>query len=161
MDTESNRAVERPADRGTITEFYAGFNRLATDRGERDELAATLADDVTWTVATNGALSERSYTGIDAVVEHVAVPARETATHLQALPERFVEADETVVVEGAYVETTDEAAFDVAFVHVFEPDDGLIRACREYTDTAHERRVFGPYERACGIDRSTADTDSN
>lgn len=147
MEPEPNRTAERPTDRAVCTEFYAGFNRLVTDRGGRDELAATLADDVRWTIVADGDPSARNYTGIDAVAEHVATPLRESAAHLQALPERFVEAEERLVVEGAYVGTArgDEPTFDGPFVHAHELDDGRIRRCRAEIDTGDERRVFDPY----------------
>lgn len=148
MEPEPNRTAERLTDRAILTEFYAGFNHLVTDRGGRDELTATLADDVRWTVVTDadaeGERSPRSYTGIDAVIEYVGAPLRESAAHLQALPERFVEADGRTVVEGAYVGTTDETTFDVPFVHAHELEDGLIRRCRAEIDTADDRRVFDP-----------------
>lgn len=140
---ETNRSTAGTTAREVVTAFYAAFNRLVADRGGRAELAATLTDDVVWTAVTNGDGSERSYTGVDGVVKSVAPTVRERADHAQALPERFVETDGTVVVEGAYVGTADGTEFDVPFVHVYELDGERIRRCRAYTDTALERNVFG------------------
>lgn len=125
-----------------VTEFYAGFNHVVADRAEADELAPTLADDVRWTDATTGTRSDRTDTGIDDVLENVVMTPRRRTDHLQALPERFVDAGETTVVEGAYVGTVDGRNVDIAFVHVFELDDGRIQQCTAYRDTALEERVF-------------------
>ncbi|QLK25061.1 nuclear transport factor 2 family protein [Natrinema zhouii] len=142
MTSNEHRSAASPTAREQVTEFYAGFNHAVTNDGETDEVAATLADDVRWTDATTGSHADRTYTGIDAVLENViAGPSRRT-DHLQALPERFIGADETMVVAGAYVGTVDGRNFDVAFAHVFDLDDGRIRTCTAYRDTALEQRVF-------------------
>lgn len=92
MDTESNRIAERPTGRGSLAEYDPGFDRLATDRGERDAPEAAPVDGVRWAVAADGDRSERSDRGLDAVAEIVAASARELAVPLQS-PERFVETD--------------------------------------------------------------------
>lgn len=141
MRLHTSRSTASTGGREIVTEFYAAFNRLATDREGRDELAATLSDDVNWTVVTDGDGSERNYTGVEGVVEYVAGISG-SADHVQAVPERFSEAAETVVVEGAYVGTTDGTEFDAPFVHVHELDGETVQTCRAYTDTALERRLF-------------------
>ncbi|WP_436343035.1 nuclear transport factor 2 family protein [Natronorubrum sp. FCH18a] len=142
METNTHRSTKGTANRELLTEFYAGFNHFVTNRDGRADVAAALADDVSWTAMTSGGQTERTYTGIDDVVENAAATPREGADHLQALPERFTEAGETVVVEGAYVGTADGTPFDIAFVHVYELEDETIQRCRAYTDTALERRTF-------------------
>lgn len=144
MGTNTHRSGESTADREVLVEFYTSFNHYVSDRGGRDELAATLSDDVVWTDVTNAGRSKRVWTGTDAVIGAIATPVRERTAHLQALPERFTEADDTVVVEGAYVGIADETEFDVPYVHVFELADATIQNCRAYTDTALERQVFEP-----------------
>ncbi|WP_440765582.1 nuclear transport factor 2 family protein [Natronorubrum sp. DTA7] len=142
MEANTNRSTEGTVNRELLTELYAGFNRFVTNRGGRADVGAALADDVNWTTTTSGGAIEQSYTGVDDVVENVAAGLREGADHLQALPERFTEAGETVVVEGAYVGTADGTPFDIAFVHVYEFDGETIQRCRAYTDTALEQRRF-------------------
>lgn len=142
MKTNTRHSTASTANREVLTEFYAAFNHLVTNRGDRDEVAAVLADGVCWTVATNGDREKRTYTGIDAVVENVAAPVREGSNHVQALPERFTGTGETIVVEGAYAGTVDGETFDIAFVHVYELEDETIQACRAYTDTAFEDRIL-------------------
>lgn len=105
-------------------------------------MAATLADDVCWTDATTGRRSNRTYTGIDAVLEHVVMAPGRRADHLQALPEAVTDAGETMVVEGAYVGTVDERNFDIAFAHVFDLQNDRIQQCTAYRDTALEERIF-------------------
>lgn len=58
------------------------------------------------------------------------------------LPERFIDAGETMVVTDAYVGTVDGMAFDIAFAHVFGLRDGRIRECTAYRDEALDRRLF-------------------
>ncbi|WP_254522379.1 nuclear transport factor 2 family protein [Natrinema caseinilyticum] len=142
MKSNEHRSVESPAARERLTQFYARFNHAVTDRSDTDALAAMVTDDVTWTDATTGARSDRRYSGTDAVLENVVLTPRERADHLQALPERFTDAGETVIVEGAYVGTVDGRHFDIAFAHVFELIDGRIDGCTAYRDTALEQRVF-------------------
>lgn len=142
METNTHRPAEETANRELLTDFYARFNHFVTNRGGRADVAAVLADDVTWTKMTSGGQTERTYTGVDDVVENVAATPRQRADHLQALPERFTEAEGTVVVEGAYVGTTDGDPFDIAFVHVYELGDETVQRCRAYTDTALERETF-------------------
>ncbi|SDJ83147.1 nuclear transport factor 2 family protein [Natronorubrum texcoconense] len=142
MEANTNRPTEGTVNRELLTELYAGFNRFVTNRGGRADVVAALADDVSWTTMTSGEATEQTYTGVDDVIENVAAGLRDGADHLQALPERFTEAGETVVVEGAYVGTADGAPFDIAFVHVYELDDETIRSCRAYTDTALEQQRF-------------------
>ncbi|WP_222920002.1 nuclear transport factor 2 family protein [Natrinema sp. SYSU A 869] len=142
MTTNRQRSVEQTTTRERLTEFYAAFNRVVTDRDGTDELAAILGDDVTWTDATTGDLDGRTETGIDAVLESVVTVPGQRADHLQALPERFIDAGETMIVTGAYVGTIDDRDFDIAFAHVFEVRDGRIQGCTAYRDTAIERQVF-------------------
>lgn len=142
MTSNEHRSVASPTARERVTEFYAGFNHAVTNGDETDEVAATLADDVRWTDATTGSHADRTYTGIEAVLENVIEGPGRRADHLQALPERVIEADETTVVTGAYVGTIDGRNFDVAFAHVFDLNDGRIRTCTAYRDTALEQRVF-------------------
>ncbi|MFC6765615.1 nuclear transport factor 2 family protein [Natrinema soli] len=142
MTPNEHRSAASPTARERATEFYAGFNHAVANGGETDELAATLADGVRWTDATTGSRAVRTYTGIEAILENVIRGPGRRADHLQALPERFIETDETTVVMGAYVGTIDGRNFDVAFAHVFDLDDGRIGACTAYRDTALEQRVF-------------------
>ncbi|WP_440769405.1 nuclear transport factor 2 family protein [Natronorubrum sp. DTA28] len=142
METNTHRSAEGTANRELLTDFYARFNHFVTNRGGRADVGAALAADVTWTTMTSGGQTEQTYTGVDDVIENVAAGPRDGADHLQALPERFTEAGETVVVEGAYVGTADGTPFDIAFVHVYELDDETIQRCRAYTDTALERETF-------------------
>ena len=142
MTSNEHRAVVSTTARERLTEFYAGFNHVVAGREDIDELAATLADDVRWTDATTGARADRTYAGIDAVLENVVAEPGRRADHLQALPERFIDADETMVVTGAYVGTVGGRNFDIAFTHVFDLRDGLIEECTAYRDTALEQRVF-------------------
>ncbi|WP_226481137.1 nuclear transport factor 2 family protein [Natrinema amylolyticum] len=142
MTTNGQRSVEQTTVRERLTEFYAAFNRAVTDRGGTDELAAILEGDVTWTDATTGDRAARTETGIDAVLESAVTAPGRHADHLQALPERFVDAGETMIVTGAYVGTIDGRDFDIGFVHVFEARDGRIQRCTAYRDTAFEQRVF-------------------
>ena len=142
METNTHRAAEETTNRELLTDFYARFNHFVTNRGGRADVSTVFADDVTWTAMTSGRETEQTYTGVDDVVETVAAGLRERADHIQALPERFTEAGETVVVEGAYVGTADGTPFDIAFVHVYELNDETVQRCRAYTDSALEREMF-------------------
>lgn len=142
MTLNEHCSVESTTTSERLTEFYTGFNHVVTEAGDTDDLVSTLADDVSWTDATSGSRADRTYTGIDAVLEHVVTGPGERADHLQALPEEFIDAGETMVVEGAYVGTVDERNFDIAFAHVFTLQNGRIQQCTAYRDTALEERVF-------------------
>lgn len=142
MKSNEHRSVENPTARERLTEFYTTFNHVVTNDSDIDTLAAAMTDDVTWIDATTGARTDRRYSGTDAVLENVVLTPRDRADHLQAHPERFTDAGETVIVEGAYVGTVDGRNFDIAFAHVFELIDGRIDGCTAYRDTALEQRVF-------------------
>ncbi len=142
MKSNERRSVESPTARERLTEFYAAFNHVVTGRSEADVMASLLADDVTWTDATTGDRADRTYAGIDAVLENVVATPGERSDHVQALPDRFVDAGDTVVVEGSYVGTAGGRNFDIAFAHVFDLQDGRIAGCTAYRDTAIENRIF-------------------
>ncbi|QLG50449.1 nuclear transport factor 2 family protein [Natrinema halophilum] len=142
MTSNEHRSIESATARERLTEFYTEFNHVVTNHSDVDEFAAVLRDDVRWTDVTTGNRSDRTYAGIDDVLENVVLTPSKQADHLQALPERFTDAGDTVVVEGAYVGTVDGRNFDIAFAHVFDLTDGMIEACRAFRDTALEQRVF-------------------
>jgi len=83
MTSNEHRSVASPTARERVTEFYAGFNHAAANSGETDELATTLADDVCWTDATTGSHADRTYTGIEAVLENVIEGPGRRADHLR------------------------------------------------------------------------------
>ncbi|ELY74814.1 nuclear transport factor 2 family protein [Natrinema pallidum] len=142
MTATERRAAERRSTRERLTAFYATFNRVVTGRGGADELAPILEADIVWTDATTGDRAGRTETGIDAVLENVVLATGQRAAHLQALPERFVDAGERTIVTGAYVGTIDGRPFDVPFAHAFAVRDGRIRRWTAYSDPALERSVF-------------------
>ncbi|APX95545.1 nuclear transport factor 2 family protein [Natronorubrum daqingense] len=121
-----------------LIEFYGEFNTAVTSLDDDDELAETFHRNISWETVTAGDRTEATYTGIDAVIEQIVSSVRETTDHLQALPERVIDAGETVVVEGAYVGTIDETSFDTPFVHIFELEEGLIHHCRAYAESPIE-----------------------
>ncbi|QCS43725.1 nuclear transport factor 2 family protein [Natrinema versiforme] len=142
MTVNEQRSAEQTTPRERLTEFYTAFNHVVTDRGGTDELASLLTDDITWVDATTGERGERTSSGIESVLENAVRAPGRRADHLQALPERFIDAGDTMIVAGAYVGTVGENSFDIAFAHVFDLRDGRIRRCTAYRDTALERRVF-------------------
>ena len=135
-----NRAAEAvgATNQEVLIEFYGEFNIAVTSLDEADELAETLHRDISWEIVTTGDRTEATYNGIDTVIERIVSSVRETTDHLQALPERVIDASDTVVVEGAYVGTTDETSFDTPFVHLFELKEGLIHHCRAYVESPIE-----------------------
>ncbi|ELY71442.1 nuclear transport factor 2 family protein [Natrinema versiforme] len=142
MTANEQRSATQSTPEERLTEFYAAFNRVVTGRDDAAELEAILTDDVTWIDATAGERADPTSSGIDCVLETAVLEPGRRADHLQALPERFIDAGETVIVAGAYVGTVGEETFDIAFAHVFDLRDGRIRRWTSYRDSALERRVF-------------------
>jgi uncharacterized protein len=106
---------------------------------DHDAIRACLADDVRWRqAATAVPAAGRSVTGPDEVLERVIVPLERDWDGFTERVEEVHEADDCVVVTGAYAGTHRATARSVEaeFCHLWWVADGRVRAFRQFTDTA-------------------------
>jgi len=99
---------------------------------------AAFDPQINWREVDNFLYADRNpYIGPQAVVEGVFQRLGADLENFAIVPERFVEGDDAVVVEGRYRATMKRtgAAIDAQFAHVWGLRDGKIVRFQQYTDT--------------------------
>lgn len=111
--------------------LYEAFNR-----GDIETVLDGLSDDITWTEPEGHPLSSTHH-GPNGVLEGVFAPVEEHFDHFDVRPERFIERDDVVVVEGE-IRATSKAGRDtsIQFAHICEVQSGELTQFTSYVDTA-------------------------
>lgn len=112
-----------------------GYDAFA--RGAVEEVLALFDEAIDWFEAEGGPYGGH-YHGIDEIVENVFAPLGEEWAPFEVHPDRFVEADDTVVALGTYRGTYEQTGkqIEVPFAHEWRFNDGAIVQFHQYTDTA-------------------------
>lgn len=127
--------MTQASDQSNTDLLKGGYDAFA--RGAVDEVLALFDDDIEWFEAESGPYGGH-YHGIDDIVENVFVPLREEWAPFEVHPDRFVEADDTVVALGTYWGTYEKTGkqAEVPFAHEWRFNKRKIVEFHQYTDTA-------------------------
>ncbi|MFC7045992.1 nuclear transport factor 2 family protein [Halobacteriaceae archaeon GCM10025711] len=113
-----------------------GYDDFAA--GDMDAVLSFFADDIEWVVA-DGFPFGGTYVGPDEVRSGVFEQLGEQMAVFDVIPERFVDAGDTIVVLGEYDgvdRETGNAFTGVPWAHVWDFRDGTAVRFQQYTDTA-------------------------
>ena len=107
-------------------------------KGDVPAVLGAFDPGIQWREAENFLYAEGNpYVGPKAVAEGVFLRIVTDVENFTVLPEQFVEADDTVAVEGRYrgkMKATDKLV-DAQFMHVWRLRDGKVIRFQQYTDT--------------------------
>lgn len=141
MGTDPRPEVTATAENESGTGRYGEMLRTAYEdfaAGNLDAVLAFFDDDIEWIVA-EGFPFGGTYHGPDAVRDGVFLQLRTAMETFDVLPERFVDAGDTVVVLGKYdgvAAATGRPFTDIPWAHVWDFEDGRAVRFQQYTDTA-------------------------
>lgn len=122
-----------------VKQVFAAFNR-----GDEEEFGDMMTDDATWTEPEGSALVGGTFHGRDEVLKNVFTPPRQQIKDMETTPERFIDAGDTVIVEGKYGGTaSDGNHFEIPYAAVLDMQDGKIQRFANYEDTALAHNAFG------------------
>lgn len=126
-------AINTSADNvGTVRGIYESFAE-----GDVEAIVATWAPDITM-IEPEGMVGGGSYHGPDEIVENVFGEIAEIWEDASVVPERVIDAGDTVVAIYTFEATSTATGKQVAYegAHVFDFEDGQITRWRSYGDTA-------------------------
>jgi uncharacterized protein len=118
----------------------------AFGRGDIPSVLAAMAPDLRWIAAEHSPYDRgKPYVGPDEVLQHVFMPIGANWEAFAIVPERFLDAGDTIVMEGRYGGTYKSTGrkTNAQVVHVWVVRDGKLIEFRQYTDTAELRDVLG------------------
>jgi uncharacterized protein len=118
----------------TIQAGYAAFAN-----NDPSVLFGAMAPDIEWREAEGNPLADRNpYVGAQAIGEGVFGRLLAAIDGFTAVPDRFVDGGDDVVVFGRYGGTMKHsgAALDAPFCHAYRFADGRIVSFQQYTDSA-------------------------
>lgn len=131
METKQIRNVN------SLEQMYTAFNR-----GDIEAALNRWDDDITW-IEPEGDPAAGMHHGPEEVLENVFGTIPDTLDRFEAVPDRFIESGDTVVVEGRFVITTGSGKeYEIPFVHVCELRDGKLQHFTNYTDTVVIRQAY-------------------
>jgi ketosteroid isomerase-like protein len=110
--------------------MYGAFNR-----GDIEEVLTWWTDDITW-YEPEGDPAAGTHHGPDEIVKNVFGTIPDSLDRFEAVPDRFIESGDTVVVEGNFMVTTEAGKdYEIPFAQVCELRDGKLQQFTNYTDT--------------------------
>lgn len=118
----------------------------ALGKGDAPAVLDTFSPQIEWKEADNFLYADRNpYAGPQAVAEGVFQRLAADVENFAALPERFVDGGDTVVVEGRYRGTMKATGtpVDAQFAHVWQLRDGKVVRFQQYTDTKQWSKAAG------------------
>jgi ketosteroid isomerase-like protein len=124
----------------TIQSAYAAFGN-----NDPSVLFGAMAPDIHWHEAEGNPLADQNpYVGPQAVGEGVFGRLLAAIDGFSAMPERFVDGGDHVVVLGRYGGTMKHngARLDAPYCHVYRFADGRIVSFQQYTDSAQWARLM-------------------
>src|SRR5687768_5131985 len=110
----------------------------AFGRGDIPSVLAAMAPDLRWVAAEHSPYDRGTpYVGPDEVLQHVFMPIGANWDRFAILPERFLDAGHTIVMEGRYGGTYKATGrqTNAQVVHIWVVRDGKLIEFRQYTDT--------------------------
>jgi ketosteroid isomerase-like protein len=120
---------------------YEAFNR-----GDIDTVLGLMDENIEWNEPEVEGLPEAgTHRGPEQVARNVFQPVVEDYEAFQVTPEKFLDANDHVVVLGRFQGTGKATgrALDAPFAHVWVLRDGKLAYFQNYTDTAQFLRVLG------------------
>ena len=124
----------------TIQAAYAAFAN-----NDPSVLFGAMAPDIQWQEAQGNPLADRNpYVGAQAVGEGVFGRILAAVDNFSAVPDRFVDGGDDVIVLGCYGGTMKHsgAKLDAPFCHVYCFTGDRIVSFQQYTDTAQWARLM-------------------
>ncbi len=109
--------------------------------GRGDLMAINFTDDVVWVTSDELPLGGE-VKGREAVLGNFA-QLPEYWSEFAVIPERFIDAGDTVIVTGTQKATGKGGSFEAPFVHILEYRDGKAYRGEFYADTAKGLRALG------------------
>ncbi|MBX3376945.1 MAG: nuclear transport factor 2 family protein [Phycisphaeraceae bacterium] len=116
-----------------IKSLYTAFSK-----GDVPAVLAAFDPAIRWCEAENYYLSDRNpYIGPAAIAEGVFTRLITDVPNFSLAPSNFIDAGDTVVVEGRYRGTFKATgkSFDTQFAHVWQLKNGKVVRFQQYTDT--------------------------
>jgi len=126
----------RSAEARNLETVEAGYDDFAAR--DLDSVLGFFDPDIEWIVA-EGFPYGGTYHGPEAVRTGVFENLAESVAEFEVIPDRFIDAGQTVVVLGRYNGVSGEtgkAFTDVPWAHVWDFEDGMAVRFQQYTDTA-------------------------
>ncbi|QZP36477.1 nuclear transport factor 2 family protein [Halobaculum magnesiiphilum] len=122
-----------------VQEMYSAFND-----GDVETVLGHMDPDIEWT-EPEGSRYAGTYRGPDAITEHVFAPVMEDMEPFAAVPERYVDGGDTIVVLGTDRGTVRSSgeSLEAPFAHVCDFRDGRLVKFVDYTDTAAWQQAIG------------------
>jgi ketosteroid isomerase-like protein len=124
----------------TIKAAYAAFGR-----NDPSVLFGAMDPSITWNEAEGSPLADGNpYVGPQAIGEGVFARLMSAIDNFSAVPAKFIDGGDEVVVIGRYRGTMKAggATLDAPFVHSYRFRDGKAIAFQQYTDTAQWARLM-------------------
>ncbi|WP_254534709.1 nuclear transport factor 2 family protein [Halomarina litorea] len=114
-----------------VESLYAAFAE-----GDMEATMAGWTEDIEW-VAVEGGPYGGTYTGSQAIAEHVFQPLAEDWSEFALVNKQFIDAGDTVVVTGIIdaIAAASGTAVEAAFAHVLTIENGGVTRFVEYADT--------------------------
>lgn len=125
----------------TIRAAYAAFAN-----NDPSVLFGAMAPDIEWNEAQGNPLADRNpYIGAGAIGEGVFGRLLAAIDNFTAVPDRFVDGGDDVVVFGRYGGTMKDggAVLDAPFCHLYRFNGAQIVSFQQYTDTAQWAALMG------------------
>lgn len=124
----------------TIQAAYAAFAK-----NDPSVLFGAMAPDIHWYEAEGNPLADRNpYVGAQAVGEGVFGRLLAAIDGFSAVPDRFVDGGDDIIVLGRYGGTMKHSGviLDASFCHVYRFEGDRIVSFRQYTDSAQWARLM-------------------
>ncbi len=124
----------------TVQAAYAAFAN-----NDPSVLFGAMAPDIRWCEAEGSPLADHNpYVGAQAVGEGVFGRLMAAVDGFTAVPNRFIDGGDDVVVEGRYGGTMKRtgATLDAPFCHTYRFEGGRIVSFQQYTDSAQWARLM-------------------
>lgn len=128
------------SDFETIKAAYAAFAR-----NDPSVLFGAMDPGIRWNEAEGNPLADRNpYIGPQAIGEGVFGRLLAAIDNFTAVPDRYVDGGDHVIVLGRYGGTVKHsgAAIDAQFCHVYRFQDGKVVTFQQYTDSAQWVRLM-------------------
>lgn len=118
----------------------------AFGRGEIETVLGAMDPAISWREAEGNPYKPdgQPWVGPDAVVQNLFARLGEDWDGFTVMPASYIDAGNRVVVEGRYSGTyrSTGQGIDAQFCHVWDVENGKLKAFQQYTDTGHFQDVM-------------------
>lgn len=112
----------------------------AFGRGDVETVLGAFVPSISWREAENNPyqMDGAEWVGPNAIVENLFMKLATEWDGFTVTPVKFSDAGDRVIVEGRYTGTFKATgkSLDAQFCHVWDVEDGKLKAFQQYTDTA-------------------------